>query len=82
MNEIIQAISSVGFPIVCSILLGYLLITEQRNHKEEMLQLKDAINSNKNDSYNRSLAVVRDRFSYLSSYHFGKWIIVWTFAAQ
>lgn len=46
MNEIIQAISSVGFPIVCSILLGYLLITEQRNHKEEMLQLKDAINSN------------------------------------
>lgn len=46
MNEIIQAISSVGFPIVCSILLGYLLITEQKNHKEEMLQLKDAINSN------------------------------------
>lgn len=46
MNEIIQAISSVGFPIVCSILLGYLLLTEQRNHKEEMNQLKDAINSN------------------------------------
>lgn len=46
MNEIIQAISSVGFPIVCSILLGYLLLTEQKNHKEEMNQLKDAINSN------------------------------------
>ena len=46
MNEIIQAISSVGFPIVCSILLGYLLIQEQKNHKEEMNQLKDAINSN------------------------------------
>ena len=46
MNEIIQAISSVGFPVVCSILLGYLLLTEQRNHKEEMNQLKDAINSN------------------------------------
>lgn len=46
MNELIQAISSVGFPIVCSILLGYLLIQEQKNHKEEMMQLKDAINSN------------------------------------
>lgn len=46
MNEILQAISSVGFPIVCSILLGYLLIQEQKNHKEEMMQLKDAINSN------------------------------------
>ena len=46
MNEIIQAISTVGFPIVCSILLGYLLLTEQKNHKEEMIQLKDAINSN------------------------------------
>lgn len=46
MNEIIQAISSVGFPIVCSVLLGYLLLTEQKNHKEEMNQLKDAINSN------------------------------------
>ena len=46
MNEIIQAISSVGFPIVCSLLMGYLLLTEQRNHKEEMNQLKDAINSN------------------------------------
>lgn len=46
MNEIMTAISTVGFPIVCSILLGYLLLTEQKNHKEEMMQLKDAINSN------------------------------------
>ena len=40
------AISTVGFPIVCTLMMGYLLIEEQKNHKEEMNQLKDAINSN------------------------------------
>ncbi len=46
MNELIQAISTVGFPIVCCLLMGYLLLMEQKNHKEEMLSLKEAINSN------------------------------------
>lgn len=46
MNDIITAISTVGFPIVCTLMMGYLLIEEQKNHKEEMNQLKDAINSN------------------------------------
>lgn len=46
MNDIMTAISTVGFPIVCTLMMGYLLIEEQKNHKEEMNQLKDAINSN------------------------------------
>jgi len=46
MNDIITAISSVGFPIVCTLIMGYLLIEEQKNHKEEMAQLKDAIHGN------------------------------------
>lgn len=46
MNDIITAISTVGFPIVCTLMMGYLLVEEQKNHKEEMNQLKDAINSN------------------------------------
>ena len=46
MEEWIQAISTVGFPIACCLMMGYLLYLEQKNHKEEMLQLKDAIVSN------------------------------------
>lgn len=46
MEEVIQAISTVGFPIACCLMMGYLLYLEQNNHKEEMLQLKDAIVSN------------------------------------
>lgn len=46
MEQWIQAISTVGFPIACCCMMGYLLLTEQKNHKEEMLQLKDAIISN------------------------------------
>ena len=46
MDEVITAISTVGFPIVCSLILGYLLLTENRSHKEEMLQLRQSIESN------------------------------------
>ena len=46
MDVVLQAISQVGFPIVCTLILGYLLIEEQKSHKEEVGMLKDAINSN------------------------------------
>ena len=46
MNEIVTAISTLGFPIIACVMLGYILIEEQKNHKEEMMQLKDAIHSN------------------------------------
>ena len=46
MNEIVQMISSVGFPIVSSLILGYLLIEEKKDHKEEITTLTQAIHSN------------------------------------
>lgn len=46
MEDIVAMIQSVGFPVVCTIMLAYLLIVENRQHKEEMNSLKDAIHSN------------------------------------
>ena len=46
MNDLITAISTVGFPIVCTIMLMYLLVKENDMHKEEMNALKDTISSN------------------------------------
>lgn len=45
-ETIVSAISTVGFPIAATLILGYLLLQEQKNHKEETDSLKDAINSN------------------------------------
>lgn len=45
-ETILSAISTVGFPIAATLILGYLLLQEQKNHKEETDSLKDAINSN------------------------------------
>ena len=46
INVIIQAISTVGFPIVmCGIMLWF-LNKEQENHKAEMLSLKEVISEN------------------------------------
>ncbi len=46
MDELVTAISTVGFPIVCTLLLTYLLMKENENHHEEMNQLKDTIAAN------------------------------------
>ena len=46
MEELINAISTVGFPIVCTLMLGYVLIQEQKSHKQEMLELKSSIENN------------------------------------
>ncbi len=46
VNVIIQAISTVGFPIVmCGIMLWFLW-KEQESHKGEMLSLKEVISEN------------------------------------
>lgn len=45
-EEIITAVSTVGFPIVCTLMIGYLLLKEQSAHKEEMLQLRGSIENN------------------------------------
>lgn len=46
MDEIITAISTVGFPIVATLILSYLLLQEKDTHKEEMLELRKSIESN------------------------------------
>lgn len=46
MEAIVQMISSVGFPIVASLILGYLLHEEKKDHKEEITTLTQAIHSN------------------------------------
>ena len=46
INAIIQAISTVGFPIVMCGIMFWFLNKEQENHKAEMLDLKDVISEN------------------------------------
>lgn len=46
INEVVNAISTVGFPIFATCGIGWLLYREQQAHKEETNSLKEAINSN------------------------------------
>lgn len=44
MDDIITAISTVGFPIAMSLLLFWYMTEQNKSHKEETNSLKDAIN--------------------------------------
>lgn len=57
MNEIVQLISSVGFPIVACLLLGWFVKYQtdsyrsevkdlQKDHREEVQRMTEAINNN------------------------------------
>lgn len=46
INVIIQAVSTVGFPIVMCGIMFWFLNKEQENHKAEMVSLKDVIAEN------------------------------------
>lgn len=46
MNDLMTAISTVGFPIVFCVMLFWYLREETKNHKEEMLELKSVISEN------------------------------------
>ena len=46
INIIIQAVSTVGFPIVMCGIMFWFLNKEQENHKAEMVSLKDVIAEN------------------------------------
>ena len=46
MQDIISAISTVGFPIVMCIILLYEIKQMTESHKEETNALKDALNNN------------------------------------
>lgn len=45
-QTIMSAISTVGFPIVMSLILLYIMYQQNEQHKEEMDNLKDALNNN------------------------------------
>lgn len=45
-NAVIQAISTVGFPIVMCLLLVYVVYKMNDQHKEEMTKMNDALNNN------------------------------------
>lgn len=46
MNEIITAVSTVGFPVVMSILLLYMYQKESAEHKEEINELRKTVENN------------------------------------
>lgn len=46
INVIVQAISTVGFPIVMCGIMFWFLWKEQESHKGEMLSLKEVISEN------------------------------------
>lgn len=46
MNDIIQAISTVGFPIVMCIIMIYLNEKQDVRHREEVDKMTEAVNNN------------------------------------
>lgn len=46
LDLITQAIGTIGFPIVMTLIMFYFLNKEQENHKAEMKELKDVIAGN------------------------------------
>lgn len=46
INEVITAISTVGFPIVMTLILLWLMNKNNEEHKSEVDSLKEAINNN------------------------------------
>ena len=46
MSELVEMINSVGFPIVATCMMAYLLLNEQKAHKEEMKELQKTIENN------------------------------------
>ena len=46
MNEIVNAISQVGFPIVCTIILAYILYNENDKNDTRMIEFVKAIDNN------------------------------------
>lgn len=45
-NAVLQAISTVGFPIVMCLILVYLVYRMNEQHKEEMNKMNEALNNN------------------------------------
>ena len=46
MSELVEMINSVGFPIVATCGMAYLLLNEQKAHKEEMKEIQKTVENN------------------------------------
>lgn len=46
VTSITQVISSLGFPIFACVAMGYYIYLQQKNHKEEISELKKSIDNN------------------------------------
>lgn len=46
IQYLVSLIGSIGFPIVCCIMMWYQMLKQQNQHKEEMTQLKDVLAKN------------------------------------
>lgn len=46
MNDIVNAISTVGFPIVCTMMLAYVLNNENEKNDSRMIEFVKAIDNN------------------------------------
>lgn len=46
MNLIISLVGSVGFPIVCCLMMWKQMLKQDENHKEELSKLNESINNN------------------------------------
>lgn len=46
MNDIVNAISTVGFPIVCTMMLAYVLNNENEKNDSRMIEFIKAIDNN------------------------------------
>lgn len=57
----VQLIANVGFPIACCIALYITLKNSDKNHKEEMLKLSQALENNTNAIRELSTNLDRDK---------------------
>lgn len=62
VNDIIQVVSTLGFPVVMCALLFWYMVRIQEAHKEEMNALKDSLNQN-----TLALTELRDVIKYLNN---------------
>ena len=46
MQEVIEIINSVGFPIACTCALFWYMVKQRESHKEETAKMAEAINNN------------------------------------
>ena len=46
MNDIVSVITTVGFPIACCLILFWFVYHQNKDHKEEVNSLRDALENN------------------------------------